>query len=85
MQKPRIGQQLRRRVWRVTAAAPLGEVVDVEPSATEAGTHRQEAANATEPREFGWRQSSLDLSDGLEVCEDQDTVPADLFDELFKR
>ena len=44
-----------------------------------------EASNSDVPRDFGWRQSSLELSDGLEVSENEDTVPAELWDELFKK
>ncbi|MEO6408006.1 MAG: hypothetical protein ABIO45_04555 [Burkholderiaceae bacterium] len=82
-------QQLHRRVWRVSAHAPLGEVVDIDGATqtrpAEPDTKRGEAANAPAEREFGWRQSSFELSDGLEVREDHDTVPADLWDEFFKR
>lgn len=83
-------QPLHRRVWRVSAQAPLGEMVDirtdaeVRPAETDA-VKRSDAANAPAVREAGWRQSSLELSDGLEVREDHDTVPGDLWDEFFKR
>lgn len=82
-------QQLHRRVWRVSAQAPLGEMVDIEVNAqarpAEPDPKHAEAANAPVVRDSGWRQSSLELSDGLEVREDHDTVPADLWDEFFKR
>jgi hypothetical protein len=43
------------------------------------------AWDATRPDPW-WRQSSFDLHRGLEVNEDAiDTIPAELFDELFKR
>lgn len=82
MEKTRNAQHLHRRVWRVSANAPLGQVVEIT---GEPGAKRTEAANTSELRESGWRQSSLELSDGLEVSENQDTVPAELWDELFKR
>ena len=87
MRKARNAQRLYRRVWRVSAEAPLGEVVEIEIESetghVEAVARRPEASNSAEPRDFGWRQSSLELSDGLEVTENDDTVPAALWDELF--
>lgn len=85
MQKPRNAQHLHRRVWRVSANAPLGQVIEITSDPNEHAARRAEAANTSELRESGWRQSSLELSDGLEVSENQDTVPAELWDELFKR
>ena len=88
MKQRKAAQTVTRRVWRVSAHAPLGEVVDLasETSAAETVAKRAEAANTPEVvRDFGWRQSSLELSDGLEVSEEHDTVPADLWDEYFKR
>lgn len=89
MRNKKPAQQLQRRVWRVSAQAPLGEMVDIrtdaEEAAAESDAKRVEQANAPAVREFGWRQSSLELSDGLEVHEDHDTVPGDLWDEFFKR
>ena len=88
MRKARNAQQLYRRVWRVSAEAPLGEVIEIEIDSElghfDAVARRSEASNSAEPRDFGWRQSSLELSDGLEVTENEDTVPAALWDELFK-
>ena len=83
-------QPLHRRVWRVSSNAPLGEMVDIGSdaevrSAEPDAAKRAEAANTPGVRENGWRQSSLELSDGLEVREDHDTVPGDLWDEFFKR
>ena len=89
MRKARNAQRLYRRVWRVSAEAPLGEVVEIEIASetdpTEVSARRPEASNSDVPRDFGWRQSSLELSDGLEVSENEDTVPAELWDELFKK
>ena len=88
MQKAKNAQQLYRRVWRISAEAPLGEVVEIEIESetdpTEVSARRPEASNSDFPRDFGWRQSSFELSDGLEVTENEDTVPAALWDELFK-
>jgi len=71
----------RRRVWRVSEAAPLGEFVypDELPP-------KRPAANDGEPVDPGWRMSSFELTHGLEVSEaPADTVPGDVFDELFRR
>ena len=66
------------RVWRISAAAPLGEWVDKA-----AAAHRPPAADAPEVT-FGSWFSSYDLLDGASVSEAVDTVPDALFDELFK-
>ncbi|MEO8805604.1 MAG: hypothetical protein ABI433_05955 [Burkholderiaceae bacterium] len=44
------------------------------------------ATSDGEPVEPGWRMSSFELTNGLEVSEaPADSVPGDLFDELFRR
>ena len=81
--------ETRRRIWRITEAAPLGEFVDVTPanaSAKPASTASPEDASVTpERRESGWRASSHDLLSGIEISEEPDTIPDDLLDALFKR
>ena len=80
--------EARRRVWRITQAAPLGEIVEVAPSApsspplSEASS--EPAIAPQEGRESCWRASSMDLMHGLEISEEPDTIPSDLFDALFK-
>ena len=75
---------LPRRVWRATASAPMGEFVDIDltsPAAQDT-TH----ARVLDPAPVvDWRSSSYDLLNGLEVNDDEDSIPGDLFDELFKR
>jgi hypothetical protein len=66
----------RRRVWRITADAPLGEFVDPD-------AHPPPRPAAGDPESGGWVMSSFDLKHGAEVSEGPDTVPDDLFDELF--
>lgn len=71
---------VRRRVWRVSEAAPLGEFVypDELPA-------RSTTVNG-EPVDPGWRMSSFELTNGLEVSEaPADSVSGDVFDELFRR
>ena len=72
---------VRRRVWRVTEAAPLGEFVYPDELAL-----KPVVAADGEPIDNGWRMSSFELTHGLEVSEaPADTVPGDVFDELFRR
>ena len=70
----------KRRIWRITEAAPAGEFIDSDQLAME-----QQRPVAAVPRHPGWAGSTFDLLTGIEVSEDQSTVPAELFDELFKR
>jgi hypothetical protein len=62
-------------VWRITAAAPLGEFVDPDAPPPRPSPADRERG--------GWVVSSFDLAHGAEVSEGTDTVPDDLFDELF--
>jgi hypothetical protein len=77
MAASRTGAPRKRRVWRISADAPLGRFVDPDdvPPDTLAPQERFEP---------GWRQSSFDLAYGLDVREAGDTIPGDLLDELFK-
>ena len=67
-------------VWRISEGAPLGEWVD-------------KAAPAARPTKqdqlpdvlYGsWVTSSFDLLSGSDTLEVSDTIPDDLFDELFQ-
>ena len=67
-----------KRVWRITQNAPHGEYVDpnqVPPELT----------RPPERPEPGWLVSSFELTHGLEVTDETDTLPGELFDELFKK
>ena len=64
-------------VWRISEAAPFGTWIDKGVPA-----RRPPAADPTEIT-FGSWFSSFDLLDGCSVSEGVDTVPGDLFDELF--
>ena len=68
-------------VWRISESAPMGEWVDK--SATSAAP----VAKKDLPEvSFGsWVTSSYDLLDGSDVIDASDTLPDDLFDELFLR
>jgi len=69
-----------RRVWRITQNAPLGEYVDPDQAAQEVPRPLIER-----PEPPGWQASSFELSHGLEVSDETDTIPGDLFDELFRK
>lgn len=68
----------KKQVWRMTDAAPLGEIVD--PNATNAASPARDDA---ERSAGGWVVSSFELLHGAEVSEDENTIPGELFDELF--
>ena len=78
----------KRIVWRMTAAAPQGEYVDSTlstvppPDAPDLPAAVQE--EPAERAERSWLLSSFELAHGLDVIEDEDTIPAELFDEHFK-
>ena len=81
MAQPKIAPGRRLR-WRVTKAAPHGEYYDPdEPPDPGPVTPPEEPLERPEP---GWRMSSFELTHGLDVSEEPDTVPGELFDELFK-
>ncbi len=67
-----------RRVWRITPDAPLGEYVDP----TRPPVELTQPPDKPEP---GWLVSSFELTHGLEVSDETDTLPGELFDELFKK
>ena len=75
-----------RRVWRMTPEAPLGEMVDFDPTVPEPGARHLEAtAVVLEPAQVvNWRASSYDLLNGLDVTDQTDSIPGELFDALFK-
>jgi hypothetical protein len=65
-------------VWRISDHAPLGEWVDpnLPPPPPPEREHADEAPG-------GWRRSTYDLLKGVEIDDNPNTVPDDLFDELF--
>ena len=67
-----------RRVWRVTQNAPQGEYIDPD-------NLPQPLARPLERPEPGWLVSTFELTHGLDVTDETDTLPGDLFDELFKK
>lgn len=68
----------KKLVWRISESAPLGEFVD--PSAPPPAPARRDLPEASSG---GWIVSSFELLHGADVSEGPDTVPDQLFDELF--
>jgi hypothetical protein len=65
--------------WRgrhVTKGDPRGTKLD-------AGAARPAEPKSVGERHAGWAMSSFELKYGLDVNDADDTVPAELFDELF--
>ena len=88
MAKSKKTPAVKKVVWRMSSAAPLGEYVSPEQGASPAGASSKTAPKPTgkpDPRS-SWKLSSLELSDGLLVSEQPlDSLPGDLIDEFFKR
>jgi hypothetical protein len=73
----------RRLVWRITERAPLGAwvVLDAKPEPSALGSSLIELPEVS--TNGGWLVSSFDLLNGTDVQEVEDTIPGDLFDEMF--
>jgi hypothetical protein len=73
-------------VWRITAQSPLGEFVDVDPAASESRARPPDAPVILEPaRPASWHESTGELLSGVDVTDETDSMPGDLFDELFNQ
>ena len=84
-----------RKVWRMTAESPMGEILELVPDVEAKAPPRDwpttpTAFDALRPRlpdasaEANWQSSTYDLLSGLTVRDVTDTIPGDIFDELFK-
>jgi len=69
-----------RWVWRISQRAPLGEWVDRTAPPPPSPAPPQELPEVSTG---GWIVSSFDLLRGAEVDASGDTVPDELFDQLF--
>jgi len=69
-----------RWVWRISPSAPLGQWVD---RSAPPAPGPAPSAELPEVSTGGWIVSSFDLLRGAEVDTSGDTVPDELFDELF--
>jgi hypothetical protein len=76
-----------RKVWRITADAPLGEIVELHPAVSEGRPRPAEASPVIiDPcPPVNLRESTEELISGVEVTDETDTMPGELFEELFKR
>jgi hypothetical protein len=79
-------------VWRISAAAPLGEYVHSQPDALPVQTAvevKVQAKADDTPKELperGWHHSTHELVHGMDMHEEPlDTLPDDLFDQFFKK
>ncbi len=69
----------KKLIWRISSDAPLGEFVDPDAQAPPISVTSPDVAQP------GWAISSFELMRGVDISEGPETVPADLFDELFKK
>ncbi|MEO8155198.1 MAG: hypothetical protein ABI605_19200 [Rhizobacter sp.] len=70
----------RRLVWRISDRAPLGEWVD--PHIPDAASKKKDD-DLPEVSSGRWARSSFDLLSGVDIDDSPNTVPDELFDELF--
>ena len=79
MFRPKKATAPAKKVWRISESAPMGEWVNKSaPIAPKLSKDLPEASF-----DDNWVTSSHDLLDGTDVTEGPDTLPDDLFDELF--
>ena len=74
-----------RRLWRMTADAPLGVFVDFDPTASAGRVAEASLKVLDSAPVVDWHGSSFDLLNGVEVRDHSETIPGELFDRLFKR
>lgn len=74
-----------RKVWRMTADVPLGEIVDFDPTLPYSRPGPAQNPILDPAPVANWRASSHDLLDGLDVTDETDSIPGELFDKLFNR
>ena len=65
----------------MTLDLPFGEIVDFDPTVPE---HVPPVVLDPAPL-TNWRASSYDLLNGLDVSDERDSIPGELFDKLFNR
>ena len=70
------------------SAAPASSVqeVDLDPTVPEAPSEPEGPVKILNPAAVpDWRGSSWDLLNGVEVSDETDSIPGELFDRLFRR
>jgi hypothetical protein len=65
-------------VWRISEDAPMGKWVSSSELVRPA-----RRGELPEVSHGNWTASSFDLLSGADVIENEDTIPGELFDELF--
>jgi len=78
MARPKPQSKTKRLVWRMTENSPQGEWVD--PDKPPPRPLKKELPEVTSG---GWVVSSFDLLNGVDINDAPNTVPDELFDELF--
>jgi hypothetical protein len=77
MARLKASDKAKRLVWRISDRAPLGEWVDPNIPAQPPPKSLPEVSSGK------WVRSSFDLLNGVDVDDSPNTVPDELFDELF--
>ena len=73
-------------MWRITAQSPLGEFVEVDAAKPDARARSPETPVILEPaRPTSWHESTGDLLSGVDVTDETDSMPGELFDKLFNQ
>lgn len=71
-----------RRVWRMSANAPLGEIVELDRGA-EVGNRTPPSSDVDDWPETDWQTSSYDLLTGCRVKDYTGRIPDRVFKGLF--
>jgi hypothetical protein len=69
-----------RKIWRMTADAPMGEIVEADPADNGARPHRP---SDDEWPETDWHASSYDLLNGCDIKDYTGRIPHRMFNALF--
>ena len=83
--KPKPFDPTNRWVWRISQSAPLGEWIDRMAPPPRPPPSPAPSDELPEVSTGGWIVSSFDLLRGADVDTSGDTVPDELFDQLFAR
>lgn len=81
-----ITSQVPRKIWRMSADAPLGEIVEIDPAREVSVVARADppALDIDEWPTTDWQASSYDLLTGCEVKDYTARIPDRVFNALFK-
>ena len=74
------------RPGRSAASGSSVQEVDLDPTVPEAPSEPEGPVKILKPAAVpDWRGSSWDLLNGVEVSDETDSIPGELFDRLFRR